>query len=320
MHIIGYYGHNGRGRSLSLDILRIIACMGVIMIHTSGSPIVHQMVEIGSCWYNECLVMNGLFRWSVPVFAMLTGFFLLDPNKKISIDKLFGKYLARIVIALLFWSIFYAVSLKKSIYPFGSQEGHFWYLEMLIGLYLSIPVLRLVAQNQLVLKYFCVSWVVYRCYLFMGSFIVLPFQLQDVIFLRYAGYCLIAFFIKSNLSSNEKYNKQISAVIYMLGGFGLLTTVLGNLLFQVADNPMSCYDSPNVIITAVALFLFFVRHPLRLNNSLSSLIEEVSKCTFGIYLMHLWVLIQVFFRLHRFVPSPIPLSIICVVRSRMAIA
>ena len=52
-------------RNYSLYFLRILACLAVIMIHTAGSPIYHNMVEQGSLWYNECLVMDALSRWSV---------------------------------------------------------------------------------------------------------------------------------------------------------------------------------------------------------------------------------------------------------------
>lgn len=298
-------------RNLSLDILRIMACLGVISIHSWGAAIVHDMVELGSLGYFECLIMDALSRWSVPVFAMLTGFFLLDPMKDIPLKKLFLKYLARIVVALAFWAVFYAVTLHSAIYPFGPQGAHFWYLGMLIGLYLSLPILRIIACHPSVLQYYCIAWALYLCYVFLGNFIVLPFQIQEVVFLRYSGYCLVAFYLKINCSDPEK-NKCFATIIYILGFIGLLITIVAPVLVKSVNTCWWLYDAPNVSATAIALFLFFVRHPLSFSCRVSSLIELCAKCTFGIYLIHMWVIIQLFFRLHRFFPNPIPLNILCV--------
>lgn len=301
-------------RNLSLDILRILACLGVITIHTSGSPIVHQMVESGSAWYIECMVLNGLVRWAVPVFAMLTGFFLLDPQKEIPIKRLFSKYLARIIVSLAFWSFFYAASLHKPFYPLGSQEGHFWYLEMLIGLYLCIPILRLVSRNTVILNFTCCVWIVFMCYVFGGHFFALPVKLDDILFPKFAGFCLVAYWMKKYLADKNDHQKE-AVVIYILGVAGLLFTIIVGVRSQNPNTVFYSYEAPNVMVTAFALFLLFVRHPLFPNFSDRGIIEECSRCTFGIYVIHLWVLIQVFFRLHRFILDPLPLTVICVCAS-----
>ena len=62
----------------------------------------------------------------------------------------------------------------------------------------------------------------------------------------------------------------------------------------------------------IELFLAFVRNPFSLRGRIAGWIETVSRCTFGIYLIHLWLLIHLFSRIYRFVPWPIPLSIISV--------
>ncbi len=295
-------------RNHSLDLLRILACLGVIMIHTSGSPIHHHLVEPGTLWFNECLVMDILCRWSVPVFAMITGFFMLDPGKEISIKNLFTKYLARIVAALVFWSFFYAITLHKPFYPIGSQSDHFWYLGMLIGLYLSIPILRLIVLNKTVLRFFCWCWLALMTYIFLGKFFRLPFYLEYGVFGEYPGYCLFAYLLKTEYADKEKS----AWPIYLSGIIGLLVTVLVGLHIQSEHSPFYSYSSPNVIFTSLALFLAFVRNPLSLKGRMAGWIETVSRCTFGIYLIHLWLLIHLFSRIYRFIPWPIPLSIISV--------
>lgn len=298
-------------RNSSLDLLRVLSCIGVIVIHTAGSPIYHNLCEPGSIWYKECMIMDGLFRWSVPVFAMLTGYFLLDPQKELPLSKLFGKYLARIMSALVVWSFFYALVLHNPMLPLGSQAGHLWYLEMLIGVYLFLPILRLVARNSTVLGYFCVCWLLLLLYRFIGNYIILPIRFDCGVVFEYAGYCLTAYFMKTNAKDTEKRKKYFPC-LYFLGLCGLLATVLCGVLAKDGSTIFYSYTSPTVLVTSLALFSVFINRPFHASNHIGVLIEKVSKHTFGIYLIHMWILIQLFFRVHRLIPQPIPLCIICV--------
>ena len=293
-------------RNLSLDILRILACFAVVMLHTAGSPIVHGFVSVGTCEYSGCLILDAISRWSVPVFAMLTGFFMLDSAKELPIKKLFSKYILRLVTALLFWSVFYALTLHVAFYPFGSQEGHFWYVGMCIGLYLAMPIMRLIAANERVLAYFCWTWLAIKCYQFIGAFAILPINLQDVLFVDYVGYCLFAYYLKSITQSIK-----VRIAIYALGIIGIVVTVCVALWTQNADTAFFYYTAPNVMMTAMALFVFFLYHPIRVKESVANAITMVSRCTFGIYLVHIWILIQIFFRLHRFIPNSFILCLVC---------
>lgn len=242
-------------RNISLDLLRIFACLGVITIHTAGSPIFHHMVESGTLWYNECLIIDALVRWSVPVFAMLTGFFLLDSNKELPIRKLLMKYVLRMVVALVVWSGFYAI---------------------------------------------------FMCDRFFGNFYTLPFALDNVVFVDYAGYALWGVYCKELLPKMQKW------VMCAIAGGGLFLTVFAAIYSQNADTPFFSYVSPGVIAFSIILFYLFASSRLQYPDWLSRLIRTLSDCTFGIYLVHIWILIQVFFRVHRFIEQPILLTIVCV--------
>ena len=302
-----YVENDVSSRNLSLDVLRILACLAVIMIHTAGSPIVHGMVQPHSIWYAECLILDAFSRWSVPVFVMLTGFFMLDPQKKITIKMLFGKYILRLVTALLFWSVFYAVTLHKAFYPLGTQEGHFWYVGMCIGLYISLPVLRWIAQKPKLLAYFCWFWLFYMVYSFVDRIVVMPIDFGDVIFIDYVGYCFWGYYLKTILLT-----KRQESVIYLIGLIGLFVTITMGLVTQNNNTIFFGYMSPNVIAFSFSIFLFVIRHPINAGKRVSNIVQTCSQCTFGIYLIHLWILIQIFFRFHRYIPQPLPLCLLCI--------
>lgn len=287
-------------RNISLDILRILACLGVIVIHTAGSIGYHRIAEAGTFYWNICEAMDALSRWSVPVFAMLSGFFFLQPEKEIPIKKLYGKYIAHIVVALVFWSLFYAITLHKSYYPFGVQEGHFWYLGMCIGLYMAMPVLRWIATNEKVLAYFCWVWFFCKTYIFLGNFVTLPIQLSHLLFVDYVGYCLWAHYL-----SRITLSKKQEVFLYIFAGLCTGETIAGYLLTKNADSCWASYVSLPTIILSLSLFYFFVHWKPKFSASCTRIVTTCSECTFGIYLVHLWLLTHVFFRVHRFFPNPI---------------
>lgn len=234
-----------------------------------------------ACGY--CLPMDALSRWSVPVFAMLTGFFFLNPQKELPLSKLYGKYIARIAVALVFWSLFYAFTQHRAYYPFGSQEAHFWYLGMCIGLYMAIPIMRYIAQNKYILNYFCWTWLICRVYFFVGNYITLPFKLSSLIFVDYVGFCLWAYYL-----SIIELSRKIEIALYLLGILGLIINVVG-FRFSIYSVFASGVSITNML-TAFAVFYMCSHYSFKGNEQLNKAIQIVSECTFGIFLIHLWIL------------------------------
>ena len=304
-------------RNHSLDLLRILACLAVVTIHTSGVPIMMGLLEVGSVGYIECLILNALCHWSVPVFVMLTGYFMLEPSKDVTIERLLLKNILRLVVSLIFWSAFYALYYKMSLFPLGSQEGHLWYVGMIIGVYLAIPILRLVAQSHTVLRYFSWTWMAFMCYNFCGNFIELPIKFQDTIFVDFVGYALFGYYIKSLLhhDHDDWTSMRLSMIIYAVGLLGLFFMLVPLLLTMDSDTPFVGYASPGVIAVSVAVFTYFVSHPIIFSEKVGKWVENCSSCAYGIYLVHIWFLVQVFNRLHRYIQQPLIHTLICVLIS-----
>jgi len=112
---ISYNGLLQNNRILYPDILRILAVFAVMMIHVSASGFYTNPVQ-SFTWqvvnFYECMV-----RWAVPVFVMVSGIFLLNPQKEITLSKLYRKNIFRIVMALITWGLFYrSLSISKMIF------------------------------------------------------------------------------------------------------------------------------------------------------------------------------------------------------------
>lgn len=149
-------------RILYLDILRVIACFAVIMIHVTVSN-----WNTTSVYEFEWKVFNFYylsFRFCVPVFVMISGVFFLEPDKNIDLKKILNNIL-RIVQVFIFWSLIYetySVVVKRGtinlIFFINIIYGHYhmWFLFMIVGLYIITPFLREIAKDKRLIEYFII--------------------------------------------------------------------------------------------------------------------------------------------------------------------
>lgn len=287
-------------RNQSMDLLRILACMGVIIVHASGGVFAQKfVVDRESMEWLFCGIICNLFRWSVPIFVMITGFFFLKPEKELTIKKLYGKYILRLVISLIFWTWFYAVTLHcryTCFYPFGGQDNNFWYVGMCIGLYISMPVLKAIAADEKLLSYSCWTWLFIRIYLDLGKYVELPIVITDYVFTGYVGYCLWGYYL-----SVIKLNRCKVRIVYFVGLLSLAATLF---LPRLTNGKVRIsMEDPAIILTTIALFLFVIKHPIRLSPKFEKVILHLSGMTFGIYMAHTFVIAETFTRIHRFVSN-----------------
>ena len=157
-----------------INNLRIVALFAVIVLHASAILLAQYGKVPLQDWF-AADVYNALVRFAVPVFVMITGALLL--HRDYDLGDFFRKRLGKIIAPFLFWSLVYIwyswhideISFDKDIWTNIKQvlhllktgsSYHLWYVYMLIGLYLVIPVLsRFVkAATEKELRYFILMW------------------------------------------------------------------------------------------------------------------------------------------------------------------
>ena len=142
-----------RQRVTYFDWLRGAATIAVVVLHMFNKMLTdHPVSELGVplviTWTELQLVFT---RWAVPVFLMITGALLLDPNRRIGWDKI-GRYVARMLAVLVIFCPVYSCMSAKAISFAAIVDGlrkaatqdswdHLWYVYALIGLYVLTPVL-----------------------------------------------------------------------------------------------------------------------------------------------------------------------------------
>ncbi|MFH8136141.1 acyltransferase [Pantoea osteomyelitidis] len=131
-----------------IDNLRAVACMMVIMIHTTTWYITGPEAVSGIRW-DLANLLNSASRVCVPLFFMISGYLFFGER---SAQK---RHFLRIVLCLLFYS---AVSLVYIAWLTPISEGrsllkllqkpvfyHLWFFFAIIGIYLLSPVIQVKA-------------------------------------------------------------------------------------------------------------------------------------------------------------------------------
>jgi len=129
-----------------IDNLRALACMMVIMIHTTTFYVTHGM-EVGEHNWLLANVLNSGSRVAVPLFFMISGFLFFG-------DRPAGKkHLLRMAFCLLFYSLvaLLYMALLTPISAAGALDSllqkpafyHLWFFYAVMVIYLLSPLIQI---------------------------------------------------------------------------------------------------------------------------------------------------------------------------------
>lgn len=135
-------------REIWLDFLRVTACFLVMTVHATepfylGGDGALVLSSTDAFWVS---VFEGIARCCVPLFIIASGYLQLPLHY--STGDFFRRRAVRIVIPLVLWTLVYALAwgepvtnLKGLLLNFNYAAGHLWFVYMLLGLYLIMPIL-----------------------------------------------------------------------------------------------------------------------------------------------------------------------------------
>lgn len=196
-----------QNRNNGLDLLRIISAFAVILIHTNAIFLFADTESSDKILVIENLI-NLIARFSVPVFVMISGTFLLGNDKNYDIGSFYKRSLIKIGIPyigiFLFWVVYSLVKLLQNKIDFQSfvqsvismSDGNLWFMPMIIGLYLLTPflnrIIKSVTSCQIrIISIFIIVWAVVSQ---RFSSLSLPYSM-GVVF-AYLGYFLLGYTLK----------------------------------------------------------------------------------------------------------------------------
>ncbi len=275
-----------RRRDTDTAWMRLIAAFFVVLIHVAKPDTL-----AGLC-------LNALSRFAVPVFVMISGYYLLNrPMSGRKIAQRVGKYFGIMVI----WSALYLaheLSLKSfSVSDAGdviryllTQPVHLWYFYGLIGLYLFTPVLQVfhVHASQQVYRYALALCFTLGSLVLMGirsevwptlAVIVdkmkIPYVLGFLFLYLFGGY-VRRFGLRSPLGLSA-----VGAIAAVLGTVGAVLLRKG----AQADLLLSFF-APNNLLAGMGFFALFKHLSPRMSSPGAKPVRALAAGTLGIYVLH----------------------------------
>lgn len=294
-----------KNRIIYIDLIKILAMLGPILIHVTSQ--VYNSCSVYSNRFLALSMFNSLGRCGVNLFVMCTGVLLLG-KEKLNKRKLFYKNILRFLLSLIIFNFIYCLFYNNFDFTFTFanwykklNSSHLWYLIMIIIIYMVIPILNIFVNNAKKedLKYFLIL-------AFILQFL-LPFLQNIEIFnwvksyykyvhlpvvSGFSGYLILGYYLHKYKISNK-----MTLMTILLGIFSLIILIFGNIIYSryigEADNFFSSNLTPFVAFYSTAIFIIINKLYFKFKEKFDfnqSIIINLSNCTFGIYLIHMFII------------------------------
>ncbi len=302
-------------RLVHYDLVRVIAMFAVIVVHTSGT-FYRALSPITSIDWQISNIYSTSGKFTICIFMMVSGMLFLNPKKSITIKAMYRKNILRIVTAFIFWSLAYALFglyVKSQMNGFSTAllhgffidivngNYHMWFCYMIIGIYIVVPFIRLISSDENLMKYFLVLSIIFVSTipvlqllpdLISTPITIIVTQLRLNFVLGWVGIFVLGYYL-----SYCTISRKAEVIIYILGILSLIVTIILNGLLSIRYNQSyeGLYEltNINILLTAIAVFVYFRLHvsKVEFSESFSKFILLLSECTFGVYFIHVFLII-----------------------------
>ena len=288
-------------RNFSMDTLRTIATFLVVLTHHASWFAAMDPVKLPVHFWTGN-IYTAITRVCVPFFVLISGNFILNDRHDMSVTDFYFKRMKRLIPPLLFWTLFYTIYL---IIEMASRDGgnycaiireaftgekslHLWYLYMLIGLYFVTPAIMAVRKN-LTEKQFLIAGCLLLLIGMLNDMWCVMYKINRlwlVWFIDYLGYYMLG---ASLATITSRLNKYWYLLIFLL-----TCAAAAFLNYTLAINDIESYYpfanvSTAMIIESISLYAFFLRTEIKAN-----LLSKLAGYSFGIYLVHAFIVSLIF--------------------------
>ena len=322
-----------------LDVLRVIAILAVILNHVTSNRL--YVADLNSMEWSWISFYGAFARWGVPAFVMVSGALFLNPHRLINYHKLFFKNTLRLVRAYVIWSGFYALfdlsigqitTTSDFVVQWIKGPTHLWFLWMLVGLYILIPLLRMITLSDNATAYFIALTMVFTMIIPFLQIInddIKPYLLSptsqpiiaagDAFWANYNGafnyhFTLgyVSYFMLGHYLNIKEFSRKKRHWLYGLGFLSLLFTIGYTHWSSQLKGEMSIGGyvvlQINTCLIAVAVFVLIKSiNYSRLTQRGLQILSTLSQATFSVFLIHglFWVAFLTFTPLDTSVGNPI---------------
>ena len=329
-------------REIWIDWLRVIACFMVFVVHSTepfylGGEGAQILTKTDAFWAS---FFDSFVRSCVPLFIIASSYLMFP--LKYSASEFFKRRAVRILVPFVLWTVVYASvwgepaeNFKNLLMNFNYSAGHLWFVYMLLGVYLLMPLLSPWAEKvekkelqiylgiwlfttliPLMRDWFSgfsttiiygpsglprqalfplwgeASWNGYGTFYYMSGFI---------------GYLLLGLYFRKFVGELSWKKTLALAIPCYLTGFAIS---FGGFIWRVNETAAGvfpvgglvekavwwettwCNDTIGVALMSVAWILLIKKIKAE-GKFYQKVLLPVSKASYGIYLMHLLILVPV---------------------------
>lgn len=315
------------------DVVRLAAMYILVCCHSAdpfnyvpeGSAMVADIKFWGALW-------GSMMRACVPLFVMLTGALLLPQRGPVG--PFYKKRISRVFWPFLIWSVIYCLfpvllrlpgggpDTVRNFIPYADQDFlaqslplslkhiariplnyssidvHMWYIYMIIGLYLYIPIFSAWVEkaSRNAKKWFLIAWGVTLVFPYYNYFIdpylwgSCPWNQFGALyyFAGFNGYLLLGHYLKDTEWSLKK-TLLIGIPMFVAGYLMTFAGFRHMTLKPDCTEPMAelfwTFNSINVVMMVIPIFLICKKIQVR-NEKVKALLANLTACGFGIYMIH----------------------------------
>lgn len=319
----------GGRRDWSVDVLRCVSCFMVCALHSSWltMPQWYAVVQPGTVDWISGAAYRILFGSPTVLFVMVSGIFFLSPERRVTAGKVWKKNVLKMSCAYMFWCLVYALYRIYMMDPRPELTGkflfqqwlvepeHLWYIPMIVGLYILVPILRPITASR------NTDMFRYMIMIFIGALILNTIYTWPEF--PYGDFCIFTMLEKTPMELLCQYifwmlfgwiaytyrpGKKFRYFIYALG---IAAAIIGFLIslhnFTYAgDFKAATVTRKFTIVTFcknTALFYFIVTtlREHEFTERGKKILGKLSSCTLMIYLIH-WLFLSIMFD-HNFLYS-----------------
>ncbi len=320
-----------QSRIPGLDLLRVLACYMVIQVHAGEFYYIGAGgTVIPGDGPGVVNLLNSLCRASVPLFVMLSGYFLLPVQG--SPRRFFSRRFTRVVVPFVIWCALYAVyrwlrgETERGLWGdianipvnFGVEVGHLWFVYMLLGLYLFAPVISpwLHTASRRAVECFLGVWGVTLCIPYLH--LVFPAIWGECswnhtpmlyYFSGFMGYMVLAFYLRRYVSVYRPWH-AVAGIVLIAVGYAATVWGFGEQLetSRYAWELELTWGFETINVAMMTLGMFLLLRGVRSLGRMDGVVTDLSKLSYGIYLVHIMVL-NFFFDMLDPVIGPLALKI-----------
>lgn len=278
------------------DTIRVCGLLAVILIHVCGFGRRPPLLEDPSGWW-ICNTLSSLSQWAVPVFVMLSGALLLNPDRTETPLAFGRKRFFRVGVPLLFWCYFYLAwsnpqGMTEQSWEFlrqGRPYYHLYFLFIVAGLYLLTPPLRAMIRFLGDRERW---WLGVAALILAGLTALWRPEAEErtawTLFMPYLGYYILGFSLRRR--TGDPLSPVLGLMAWLLAAAYL---VFGEWIKAADVEPtrslrfvIQGHFAPTVILESLGVFVC-LREWIRRE---SSWVHFLANLSLGIYLIHPFLL------------------------------